>query len=177
MDKDSLLRIRKATPQDIPAVICIFDDARNFQRTSGFIQWVDGYPNKSTLEKDLAADSAYIVEYEDNLAGYFFIAYDDPGYEGLTGIWENEGKFAVVHRLALCGAQRGKGLAKKIIKEAERIAAENGARSMRIDTGESNFIMQRIMTSLGYNPKGLLNFSWGPRLTYEKRLLQVQKSR
>ncbi len=170
MNGTSGLTIRKATPQDIPTINRIFDDARSYQRSSGFIQWKDGYPNTETIERDIDADAAYVAEIYDEPAGYFFIAYDDPGYDGLEGIWDNNGRFAVVHRLAISCKHRGKGFAGHIISHAEKIAAREGAESMRVDTGEPNFIMQKIMSALGYSPKGLLDFPWGPRLTYEKRL-------
>lgn len=160
--------IRKADERDVLLVDKVFDDARRFQRSCGFRQWADGYPGVSNIENDIAADSAYVVEISGSVAGYFFIAYDDPGYEALTGIWANECNFAVIHRLAIDSKNRGKGLAHSILSHAERIAKRGGAKSMRVDTGESNVIMQRLMHSLGYTSMGLLAFPWGDRLAYEK---------
>lgn len=151
-------------------LINLFDDARCFQRTQGFCQWGDGYPGADNIMADIANSWAYAVEAGEEVIGYFFIAFDDAGYCGLNGIWEYDGMFAVVHRLAIAASHRGKGLAKEILRYAEVIAAENGARNMRVDTGEANIIMQRLMLSLGYSPKGLLPFPWGERLAYEKRL-------
>lgn len=164
------LKIRKAIAVDIPAILNVFDDARSFQRASGFVQWVDGYPNAATVESDINKREAYVAEFNGQIVGYFFIAFNDPGYDQITGIWQNNGDFAVVHRLALSSQVRGYGFGERILYAAEELAKQGGAGSMRIDTGEANTIMQRIMARLNYTPKGLIVFSWGPRLTFEKLL-------
>lgn len=178
MTTDSPITIRAARSSDTDAILAVFDDARRFQRSSGFIQWLDGYPSRATVESDLAAGGAYIVETGGVVTGYFFIAYDDPGYDDVTeAAWSCPGRFAVVHRLALSYTARGRGLGTVIIREAERIAAEGGASSMRVDTWRDNMRMRHIMASLGYEPRGELTFPWGPRLAYEHPLGEGQKSR
>ena len=170
------MNIRKAVADNIPSILNIFDEARNFQRASGFVQWIDGYPNREILESDIKADTAYVVEINSRLVGYFFIAYNDCGYENVTDVWCWTGPFAVVHRLALADAVRGTGLSTKIFTYAESLASEGGAASMRVDTGGSNIRMQKLMDRLGYVPKGNLNFPWGQRLGYEKKLRNPDKN-
>ncbi len=97
------MRIRKATRGDVGEILRVFDDARDYQRASGFIQWADGYPNHVNICEDIDKDSAYVLEMDENIAGYFFIAYDDVGYSGLKGMWENDGKIGVIQRLAVDG--------------------------------------------------------------------------
>lgn len=41
---------------------------------------------------------------------------------------------------------------------------------MRIDTGQDNIVMQRILSRADYICRGLHHFTWGPRLAYEKPL-------
>ena len=38
------MRFRKATPDDIGAILAIMDGARKFMEQIGVVQWVNGYP-------------------------------------------------------------------------------------------------------------------------------------
>ena len=58
-----------------------------------------------------------------------------------------------------------------LLLEAE--AASMGIAAMRVDTGEANTCMLRLMHRLGYIPRGLVAFRWGPRMAFEKALRKL----
>lgn len=183
--------MRYATTADIEQILAITDSARRFQRQCGFRQWEDGYPAYDDIAADIADQGAYIFENEgtsakaaditiegsniverENIVAYAYLTGDDAEYDRLSGIWHYPGPYGVIHRLAIAPNFRGQGLAAQILAMSEAHLAAQGTRAMRIDTGQDNIVMQRILSRADYTCRGLHHFSWGPRLAYEKPLTQ-----
>lgn len=183
--------MRYATTADIEQILAITDSARRFQRQCGFRQWEDGYPAYENIAADIAAQGAYIFENEgtsakaaditiegsniverENIVAYAYLTEGDAEYDRLSRIWHYPGPYGVIHRLAIAPLFRGQGLAAQILAMSEAHLAAQGTRAMRIDTGQDNIVMQRILSRAGYTCRGLHHFSWGPRLAYEKPLTQ-----
>lgn len=56
-----LMILRQANLCDIESILAITDAARDFQRSSGFVQWEDGYPDCSIIETDIAKGTGYVL--------------------------------------------------------------------------------------------------------------------
>lgn len=181
--------MRYATTADIEQILAITDSARRFQRQCGFRQWEDGYPAYENIAADIAAQGAYVFENEgtsakaaditiegsniverENIVAYAYLTEGDAEYDRLSGIWHYPGPYGVIHRLAIAPGFRGQGLAAQILAMSEAHLAAQGIRAMRIDTGQDNIVMQRILSRADYTCRGLHHFTWGPRLAYEKPL-------
>lgn len=183
--------MRYATTADIEQILAITDSARRFQRQCGFRQWEDGYPAYENIAADIAAQGAYIFENEgtsakaaditiegsniverENIVAYAYLTEGDAEYNRLSRIWHYPGPYGVIHRLAIAPGFRGQGLAAQILAMSEAHLTAQGIRAMRIDTGQDNIVMQRILSRADYTCRGLHHFTWGPRLAYEKPLTQ-----
>lgn len=183
------MKMRYATTANIEQILAITDSARRFQRQCGFRQWEDGYPAYENIAADIAAQGAYIFENEgtsakdaditiegsniverENIVAYAYLTEGDAEYDRLSGIWHYPGPYGVIHRLAIAPNFRSQGLAAQILAMSEAHLAAQGIRAMRIDTGQDNIVMQRILSRADYTCRGLHHFSWGPRLAYEKPL-------
>lgn len=164
------MEMRRATEADIQKIMVIMDSARAFQRSLGFNQWEDGYPDTDVIKHDISTRDAYVFCDDRTIVGYAFLPVGDDSYDWLTGVWKYPGEYGVIHRLAISPTMRGQGLSAKIFSLIETNFMGRGIKIIRVDTGTENTIMQRIMASNNYECRGTRNFSWGERLAYEKLL-------
>ena len=66
------MNIRLSQIEDIPAIMAIYDVARQFMKDQGNpTQWDGGYPSASLIEDDIAAGHSFVVEEEEQLVGTF----------------------------------------------------------------------------------------------------------
>lgn len=72
------MKIRLATPEDIPEMKKVFDIARVFQLDNGIIQWAQGYPSKELILEDIKLSAAYVAfNTEEELIGVLSV-FTDP---------------------------------------------------------------------------------------------------
>lgn len=171
-DSCHIASIRKATSADIPEILKIMDSARAFQRSLGFVQWKDGYPSVEIIESDISQGGAMVFIIDGIIEAYAFLAFGDPAYDELPdNLWKFKGNYGVVHRLAVSDRHRGHGISSAIFRMIESEYRRENIGIVRVDTGEKNIVMRKIMARNGYSPLGLHNFIWGPRLVFEKRII------
>lgn len=168
--------MRLATAQDIPTIVSIFNDAKASLAAAGVNQWQYGYPNSSSVEKDIVEGVGYV--YPDEGAPLAYMALR-PGKEAayrqiFEGAWltDHDAPYATIHRIAVSASQKRQGLARLLFREAQAIAAAQGSRSLRVDTHPDNQPMQGLIGSLGFHYCGKIHLIDGPedgnlRLCYE----------
>ncbi len=161
---------RKATTDDIDQIEAMVRAASGRLGASGIDQWQRGYPNRSSIEQDVASGVGMVLCEGATIIAYGAVIFTgEPAYEGLTGgVWLTQGEYAVVHRLCVSEIFFGMGFSKRFMSAAEAMAAER-VRSMRIDTHPDNKIMQGLIKSLDYTYCGDVVIE-SRRLAYEKIL-------
>ena len=166
-----MINLRPLSRNDFFLVKEFISQGRRYQNTLGFEQWLEGYPSDDLLETDFSLQRGYIIEVDDEEAGYVVIDLNgDPEYDRLSQIWTHKGRYAVVHRLVLNDRFRGRGLATALIEVIEEHIMRHGISIVRFDTGVKNIPMQRLLTRCDYDCRGSYAFIWGERLAYEKLL-------
>ncbi len=167
-----MIDLHKATPSDIPAIMNICDDARQFQREIGFRQWADGYPSVEVISSDISAAKGFLITEEDAVVGYCVIDLNgDKEYDMRKDIWTDAEPYAAIHRLALSRNVRGKGYSKRVLERILKYIAGLGIRSVKIDTGVANTPMQRLLASTGFTCRGKYAFTWGERLAFDLKIV------
>ena len=59
------MQIRLSGMEDMPVILAIYEDARNFMRQTGNPdQWGDGHPAIDVIKNDIKAGNSYVVEEE-----------------------------------------------------------------------------------------------------------------
>ena len=159
--------IRKATYEDIPALMEIFENARGIMRASGNMnQWKDSYPSQETVRKDISEGVCMVLcEEERIIATMAFIPGPDPTYaESHDGEWKDDCPYHVIHRIAV--HEPGHGAARKLFDWGF-----TQARSIRIDTHKDNVIMHHILRKYGFQHCGVIFLANGdPREAYQLTL-------
>lgn len=170
------MQIRKTTVQDLPALMAIFDEARNTIAALGIDQWQDGYPSLGVIEEDVARERSYAVTIDGAPAGTFVLIDDgEPTYDHIEGgHWltgDESRSYVAIHRVAVSVARRGSGVSTAILAYAADCARQMGRASLRIDTHEGNVVMRRMLEKHGFSYCGVIYLANGdPRVAYERRL-------
>lgn len=160
------INIRKATFDDIPALMRLFERAKGIMRASGNLhQWGVGYPSEAVMRADIGLGVCYVVTGESGgeiEATMAFIPGPDPTYSYIEGgEWLDDAPYCVIHRIAV--AAPGKGYARRLLDWAfERTG------TVRIDTHRDNVIMRHILHNYGFKQCGVIYLANGePRDAYQ----------
>jgi len=155
--------IRKATMNDLPEMLIIFTNARNFMADHGNPdQWKTNWPSKEILIEDIEKGQSYIVEDDGViLATYAYIIGVDKTYLQIDGAWLTEKPYGTIHRLA--SSQKERDIFSYIISEITK-----NKLNMRIDTHEKNSHMIKQILKNGFKYCGIIHpIEGGDRNAYE----------
>ncbi len=161
---------RKATEADIDSIERIIASASARLGAAGIDQWQRGYPNRGSVERDVANGVGMVLCEGNTILVYGAVIFTgEPAYDDLTGgKWLTSADYACVHRLCTNEIFVGMGFSKHFMLAAEAMASEQ-VRSIRIDTHPDNKIMQGLICSLGYTYCGDVVIE-SRRLAYEKEI-------
>ncbi len=159
--------IRKATVADLDSIMPVYDSARAFMRATGnMTQWDGGYPSRAIIEADILKECFYLCE-EDGLllAVFYFAEEEDPTYGTVYGgAWLNARPYAVIHRIAVSEAARGRGVAGFIFDVCFARCP-----NLKIDTHRDNRPMQRALEKNGFRRCGIIHLLSGDeRVAYQR---------
>lgn len=162
------MHIRPAHPNDIDALMAIFDAARRFMEKQGNPnQWINGYPAREFILQEITDGHCFVCETANKeVVGTFcFILGDDPTYAYIEeGEWCNHEPYAVIHRMASSGKVRG------IADECMKWCFDH-CRNIRVDTHQDNIVMQNIFIKHGFKRCGIIYVKNGtPRIAFQKTI-------
>ena len=159
------MNIRKATLQDLPTILSLFHNARQFMRETGNPdQWNYSYPDESIIQDDINRGCSYLCFEEDTILASFYYAKEiDPTYTNIyEGSWLNEEPYAVIHRIATNQSRRG------IAAYCYDWAYEQ-LPNLKIDTHRENVVMQKSLQKNGFTYCGIIHLESGDeRLAYQR---------
>ena len=137
-----------------------------------------GYPNQDNVAADIAAGTGYVLDGDAGICGYMMLrGGEEAAYvKLLDGHWLTEGTpYLTIHRIAVTGSQKQKGVARNMLQKATEIARQRGCLSLRVDTHQDNRPMRNFLTKQGFVHCGRIALLDGPeagnlRVCYEKAL-------
>lgn len=165
--------LRKTTTEDIPDVMEIIAQGRAYLEASGVDQWQNGYPNEAVIKEDIVNGYGYVLECEGKVVATVALSFDgEPFYdEILNGQWQTNEDFLVIHRMAVSDDARGTSAASELLEHAEKLCIERDIYSIKIDTHEHNYAMQRFVQKNEFIYCGTVILGdEGLRLAFEKVL-------
>ena len=164
------MEIRHARPEDLPAILSIYERARTFMAATGNPrQWAaNGWPPETLIREDIRRGKSYVCTADDGSVAvvfYFDMGADiEPTYRIIEeGAWLDPSPYGVVHRIASSGTVPGTGRFCLDWAYAQ-------AKHLRIDTHPDNQVMQRLLERCGFRRTGIIHVveDNDPRLAYEK---------
>lgn len=142
---------RKATMDDLEAVLFIIDKAKERMKSHMSGQWQDGSPSKETFIRDIKEEHLYVLTTFDKVIGVLALLDHEGAYDTLlSGEWLHNIPYKVIHRFAVHEAYLGMGVASFMLKSAELLAKSEGVQQIRIDTHERNIPMVKLLIKNGY---------------------------
>lgn len=150
--------IRKATPQDIPAIIDMTKACAKHMIDQGIFQWNEHYPSITAFENDLTRNELYVLEIKKRIVGCIVISeLMDEEYIPIQWLTTNKNNI-YIHRLAVHPEYQGQGFAQQLMDFAEHYAIENIYSSIRLDTFSQNKRNQKFYELRGYQRLGHIYF-------------------
>ncbi|HIZ80165.1 MAG TPA: GNAT family N-acetyltransferase [Candidatus Lachnoclostridium stercorigallinarum] len=115
--------------------------------------WEKGvYPDPEFIRESIKKGELFVLEGDGKIAGAMVMnhqgteGYDRAGWKVLALPEET----AVLHALGVLPEYQGRGLAKRLVRAAVRMAVENGCRAVRLDVLEGNLPAKRLYESTGF---------------------------
>jgi GNAT superfamily N-acetyltransferase len=167
----TVLSLRLAEIDDVDAVMRLVGDCIAHMRQAGIEQWDDIYPDRATLVADARERALYLASLErEPLVGCLVVnTYQNPEYAEVP--WALAGaRVAVVHRLMVDPRFENRGLARELMRFAERRAGELACDVIRLDAFAANPRALRLHQRLGYHDAGSVTFRKGVFRCFEKRV-------
>ena len=162
---------RIADPTDVHEIMDIIDFAIEQRRLDGSRQWQDGYPNLNSIQHDIESEYGYVLEEAGEILFYAAVIFGiEPAYEKIEGKWLNREAYCVIHRMAAAPKAKGKGLAKIMMLEIEKLCLSRNIHNIKIDTNFDNPAMLKLIDNLGYIYCGEVYFRGSSRKAYHKVL-------
>lgn len=163
--------IRKSSKEDIKDIMKIINKAKEFLKENGVDQWQDGYPNSAIIENDILNNYSYVVLKDNNILATLAISFDgEKTYDVIyDGKWLSNGKYAVIHRIAIDNKYRGTGVSSYILQKVYEICLDNNIHSIKIDTHEKNIPMQKLLKKNDFKYCGVIYLEDNSkRIAFEK---------
>ncbi len=170
------LSLQLARAADLTVIMQFINEAKQHLKDQGIDQWQDGYPNQESIAHDIAMQKGYLVVLASDTAplpiGYLCIDFGgEPAYDVITGgQWHTSEPYAVVHRMTISNAYKGKGLAASVFALVDDFCKTREMYQFRIDTSPENFKMQHVLLKHGFALCGTVVYAGGIRLAYDKIL-------
>lgn len=152
--------IRKATKQDIPAIIKIFSDIHTAEEAGRVtIGWNRNiYPTTATAEAALKRGDLFVEEDGGQIVGAAIINQQQVDvYEGAPWRYDvPEDEVMVLHTLVISPDVIRRGYGKAFVSYYEDYARAHGCYYLRMDTNERNTNARTLYKKLGYEEIGVV---------------------
>lgn len=168
---------RKSEPKELENILEIVVETQKYFKENGIDQWQNGYPNRETILDDMNKDQSYVLlDDNDEICGICTISFiEEESYKKIVdGEWKSDIEtvpYGVIHRIAIKGNLKKKGVGSFIFREVEKIVRAKNINSIKVDTHEDNKPMQESMKRNGYEYCGVVYIQGGAkRVAFEKLL-------
>lgn len=164
---DAIFRLAEAS--DAQAVFDLYVQATAHMCENGIEQWDERYPTEEILFEDIANGEMYVLTRGDDILSAV-VLNDDQDDEYAAGDWRCGEHAAVIHRLCVHPKFQRQGIAKEMVRYAERLFVQWGYDCIRLDAFTQNPHALRLYEGFGYTKTGEVTYRKGQFVLMEKAL-------
>jgi len=147
--------IEPGRQHQIDEIIALTKACGKHMRENGIDQWDENYPDRKSIEQDIATSTLYAYSEEDQIIGIVVLNENqDEEYQEINWSTKESDRNLVVHRLAVLPEHQGKGIARKLMDFSEGLAKEKNYDAIRLDTFSQNPRNQKFYLNRGYTDLG-----------------------
>ena len=172
VDRGGIFIIRIATQDDIPEILAVIEEGREYLRVQGLPQWQGGYgPSPELVKRQVAAAWGCVYVQDGRVAAYgALVPGPEAEYEAMCGWRRAKGPYVAIHSVAVQAGVRGRGVGRGLVSALTKRAYVLGFRDVRVDTYPSNAPMLATLERVGFAKRGdiLLDVPNGERVAYQK---------
>ena len=107
---------RIAKENDIAEIMEIVENAKIYMKENKINQWSENYPNEDVFLADLKENRLYVAEIKGKVVGMAVLVLDgDADYKNINGKWLSDGKYGVIHRIAVNPDYKSQNVAKNLL--------------------------------------------------------------
>ena len=152
------MKLELATQKDFETIIAFYDDVTERTPEMGtYARWQKGkHPTEEGISAYINEGSMYIYRERGVIVGAMAVTmYQGEDYHTIEWLQQvPDEKVAVIHILAVSPDEQGKGIGSEMIREAIRLAQNNGMQAVRLDAFASNTPAHKIYERLGFEYRG-----------------------
>ena len=117
---------------------------------------LEKHPTVEGIRANIDEGSMYLYRESGAIVGAMAVTmYQGEDYHDINWMQQvADDKVAVIHILAVSPDAQGKGIGSKMIREAIRLAIDNGMQAIRLDALASNTPAHRLYERLGFEYRG-----------------------
>ncbi|HKL07500.1 MAG TPA: GNAT family N-acetyltransferase [Bacteroidales bacterium] len=148
------MHIQKAISDNLIEIMYLLRQCIEDFNKNNIYQWNISYPDTFRLMQEIEKGSLYLMINKGVPVGT--ITFDEQQDEVFNEVaWKNnDGKFIVIHRIAVYPTWQRKGVGQKLIEFVEKFAQENKYQSVRLDVSSSNQKLVELYERLGFSQTG-----------------------
>ena len=163
---------RIANENDIAQIMEIVENAKSYMKENKINQWSENYPNEDVFLTDLKENRLYVADIDGKVVGMAVLVFDgDEDYKNIDGKWLVNGKYGVIHRIAVNPDYKSQNVAKNLLDFFENKLKELNYDSIRVDTHKDNKSMLRFIEKNGFQKCGIVYIrNTDERIAFEKPL-------
>ena len=124
--------------------------------TINYPKWSDEHPSETDIKRAVSNGSLYACVENDIIIGGVVLS-EDPEGNYSAGEWSREleeGRFLVIHLLAVEPSSAGKGVGGFIVEQCIELAKQNGYKAVRLDVVPNNAPALRLYQKKGFSYAG-----------------------
>lgn len=167
------MKIINATKADTDSIMKMIDICKVDMRNRDIDQWNPYYPNIEVVKADIEEGTLYVIKDEDMpIAVITLNEKQDVEYAQME--WTIiEGRFLVIHRLAVHPSHQSKGIARKLMEFGEQLGSAKNFAAIRMDAYSGNPRALALYESMGYRKTGIVEFPMRSKhfFCFEKELI------